>query len=1039
MSDSLKISQGIKLGDLTANPSEADGTLFYRSDEKLLKYKKTGGAGDVTLADDADVSTNAGDISTLQGQVSAITTGYNRRGKVISIIADNTIAPPTEVSGDRYILSVAGGTPHAEWDVGAAAGDIVEFNGTTWDAITPIEGYVAYDDSTNKDALFVNDPVTVWELRAVAPNDASELAFIPAGDIAATNVQAAIAELDSEKSGTGHQHTLSDITDSGLLAAKSSIATGDIDNDAVTNAKMANMAANSFKGNNTGGAADPVDLTVAQAQALLNVADGATANADTDALSEGSSNLYFTEARVNATQLSGHVAVTGTLLDGDSLAVALEKLDGNIQAISDTDDQTAAEVSFTPDGDIAATDVQAAIVEVRDDTDTKLSSKSDTGHSHVAADITDFDTEVSNNTSVAANTLKISYTDGAAVTANSVKVSADGSIGTHSDVDISGASAADNGKVLKYTDGSGFALAADTGGDQWGDAVDDNIIPTGNDDTYTLGSATFAFSELHATTLYGDGSNLTNLPAGADDMGDHTATQDLKMEGFSIVTTAVDSANSDNILIKTGATTTSGESGSLTLDTGAGADDYGPVFIKTGGSAASVNFDVEGDTAFIGHNGTSAAGGQLWVEGSEVTAVNAAGQAILAGGFADVDTAALTATTGKAIVQSGSADSFGITTEVVEISSGDVEVKTTNGYIAGTGVNASAGNVLLTAGAGEGSGTDGIVIVQSDGLDFKNTAGDFIGGFSPDGVGGLEMFAADTKNLAISTGDATGTAGDIQLVAGTGTVDDGNITFQTSGSTLKAFISTDDVDGAFVGISDDLTLPITVEGSIMTLGASASYVGGSVGIESGGVDFEDVLAAGGTTYTCGDVNIGSGFTDGSGIDTATNSASLSINSGNINIVTSDGFAGANGGTGDSGNITIKTGADDGGTRGILLVDVDSIAIGTSEATALIKGYIDSITIPASTTTHLTELDFGDTEFDGVELTYTLTNATGVRMGTLRLAQDGTSVAISDVNVETTAVGVSFSAAIVSNVIEISATDASGGAGTMRVDFKGFHS
>lgn len=41
-------------------------------------------------------------------------------------------------------------------------------------------------------------------------------------------------------------------------------------------------------------------------------------------------------------------------------------------------DYDAVQVDFTPDGDIVATDVQAAIVEVRDDTDTKLSAKADT-------------------------------------------------------------------------------------------------------------------------------------------------------------------------------------------------------------------------------------------------------------------------------------------------------------------------------------------------------------------------------------------------------------------------------------------------------------------------------------------------------------------------------------------------------------------------------------------------------------------------------------------------------------------------------------
>lgn len=38
-------------------------------------------------------------------------------------------------------------------------------------------------------------------------------------------------------------------------------------------------------------------------------------------------------------------------------------------------DYSATEVSFTPDGDIAASDVQMAIIEVRDDTDAKLAVK----------------------------------------------------------------------------------------------------------------------------------------------------------------------------------------------------------------------------------------------------------------------------------------------------------------------------------------------------------------------------------------------------------------------------------------------------------------------------------------------------------------------------------------------------------------------------------------------------------------------------------------------------------------------------------------
>lgn len=58
----------------------------------------------------------------------------------------------------------------------------------------------------------------------------------------------------------------------------------DIANDAVTNAKLANMATQTFKGRTTGGTGDPEDLTVTQATALLNAVVGDSGSGGTKGL-----------------------------------------------------------------------------------------------------------------------------------------------------------------------------------------------------------------------------------------------------------------------------------------------------------------------------------------------------------------------------------------------------------------------------------------------------------------------------------------------------------------------------------------------------------------------------------------------------------------------------------------------------------------------------------------------------------------------------------------------------------------------------------
>jgi hypothetical protein len=94
--------------------------------------------------------TDASDV-VVKSQLDAIESlvnGLEWQDSALDFVTDNTLAPATEVTGHRYVLSDAGGTPHVNWD-GAAAGDIVEFDGLVWVATTPTAGtFISVDNET---------------------------------------------------------------------------------------------------------------------------------------------------------------------------------------------------------------------------------------------------------------------------------------------------------------------------------------------------------------------------------------------------------------------------------------------------------------------------------------------------------------------------------------------------------------------------------------------------------------------------------------------------------------------------------------------------------------------------------------------------------------------------------------------------------------------------------------------------------------------------------------------------------------------------
>ena len=160
--------------------------------------------------------------------------------------------------------------------------------------------------------------------------------------------------------------------DKGDITVSSSGATWTIDNDAVTNSKLANVATSTIKGRSTAGTGDPEDLTASQVRTILNVADGATANS-ADATLLNRANHTGTQAALTISDFNTAAASAAPVqsVAGRTGAVTLAKADVGLGNVDNTSD--------------ANKPVSTA-------TQTALDGKAATSHSHVIADVTGLQT-----------------------------------------------------------------------------------------------------------------------------------------------------------------------------------------------------------------------------------------------------------------------------------------------------------------------------------------------------------------------------------------------------------------------------------------------------------------------------------------------------------------------------------------------------------------------------------------------------------------------------------------------------------------------
>jgi hypothetical protein len=207
--------------------------------------------------------------------------------------------------------------------------------------------------------VFVVADITARDALTVGPADGE----IQTGDVAIVTDASADANVDA-----GSASYIYDGTDWQLLKSPTSAVTS-------VNGQSGTVVLDSGDLNNT--QAVTANWTVADGSSIKAHLDEVASRLvaieayDSDDIAEGSTNLYFTEARVRATVLTGYSSTGTTLADTDTVLGALQKLDAELELKLEAADLVAADVSYNnATSGLTATQVQAAIDEVEGRVDT---------------------------------------------------------------------------------------------------------------------------------------------------------------------------------------------------------------------------------------------------------------------------------------------------------------------------------------------------------------------------------------------------------------------------------------------------------------------------------------------------------------------------------------------------------------------------------------------------------------------------------------------------------------------------------------------
>jgi len=242
-------------GDVTASAGSASTTIAANavSNTKLRDSAALSviGRSANSTGDPADIAATAASGAVLRESGSVIgfgtiaTAGITDAAvtfaKIQDIATDTLLGRDTAATGDVEAISVTGGiefSGSASIRTSAFTGDVTKAAGGT--TLTHAANSVLNTVLRDSGALSV---------IGRSANTAGDPA-----DISATAASDAV------------------LRESGSVIGFGTIATGGITDDAITNAKLANMAASTVKGQIVGGSGDPVDLTADQLVAIVNTA-----------------------------------------------------------------------------------------------------------------------------------------------------------------------------------------------------------------------------------------------------------------------------------------------------------------------------------------------------------------------------------------------------------------------------------------------------------------------------------------------------------------------------------------------------------------------------------------------------------------------------------------------------------------------------------------------------------------------------------------------------------------------------------------------